>query len=151
MALQWAAAPARGAAQAAGSYRLEPTGDGTCTHLPKEDQDPCPVPPGSVVLDGRAGPLVVGREEPANVLLDVPTVSGLHAKLEVVDNGVAVTDLGSTNKTYVGGYGRKFEVQPNDTKVAEQGMEVIFGDEHLARFRLEVDAAEDAAAPEAAE
>ena len=109
------------------------------------------MPPGSVVLDGRAGPLVVGREEPANVLLAVPTVSGLHAKLEVVANGVAVTDLGSTNKTYVGGYGRKFEVQPNDTKVAEQGMEVIFGDEHLARFRLEVDAAEDAAAPEAAE
>ena len=39
------------------------------------------MPPGSVVLDGRAGPLVVGREEPANVLLAVPTVSGLHAKL----------------------------------------------------------------------
>jgi pSer/pThr/pTyr-binding forkhead associated (FHA) protein len=49
--------------------------------------------------------LEVGRVEPADVVLPVPTVSGRHALLRLEDDGltVTVTDLGSTNGTVVQG------------------------------------------------
>jgi pSer/pThr/pTyr-binding forkhead associated (FHA) protein len=48
-------------------------------------------------------PLVVGRDEDADIRVDEPLVSRAHARIEPRDAGYAVLDLGSTNKTRVNG------------------------------------------------
>ena len=48
-------------------------------------------------------PLVVGRDETADILVDEPLVSRAHARLEPRDGGYVVIDLGSTNLTRVNG------------------------------------------------
>ena len=45
-------------------------------------------------------PLVVGRSEGANVVLDDSEVSGVHCELRAITEGIAVRDLGSTNGTF---------------------------------------------------
>ena len=47
--------------------------------------------------------LVVGRDPKADIVLDTPNVSRLHARLERVEDGFQVEDLGSTNGTWVNG------------------------------------------------
>ncbi|HEY8075280.1 MAG TPA: sigma 54-interacting transcriptional regulator [Labilithrix sp.] len=47
-------------------------------------------------------PVVVGREEGAQIRLGDPEVSSLHCELRAVNEGVLVKDLGSTNGTFVG-------------------------------------------------
>jgi DNA-binding NtrC family response regulator len=47
-------------------------------------------------------PLVVGRDEGAQIRLADPEVSALHCELRAVNEGVLVKDLGSTNGTFVG-------------------------------------------------
>lgn len=50
----------------------------------------------------RAGPVLLGRAEDADVVVESDTVSRHHARLEREDSGVwVVTDLQSTNGTYV--------------------------------------------------
>jgi two-component system response regulator GlrR len=46
--------------------------------------------------------LVLGSSSAADVTLDADDVSKLHARFESVEQGVRLTDLGSTNGTYVG-------------------------------------------------
>lgn len=48
-------------------------------------------------------PLVVGRDQEADIRVDEPLVSRAHARIEPRDAGYAVLDLGSTNKTRVNG------------------------------------------------
>jgi len=52
------------------------------------------VPPGEVTL---------GRTAPSNVLLDSPLVSHLHARIERGPERVVLSDLGSSNGTFVNG------------------------------------------------
>ncbi len=47
-------------------------------------------------------PLVIGRDEGAQIRLSDPEVSALHCELRAVNEGVLVKDLGSTNGTFVG-------------------------------------------------
>ena len=47
-------------------------------------------------------PVVVGRDEGAQVRLEDPEVSALHCELRAVDQGILVKDLGSTNGTFSG-------------------------------------------------
>ena len=46
-------------------------------------------------------PFVVGRQEGLSLVLDSPSISRQHAQLEEVDGRLIVTDLGSTNGTFV--------------------------------------------------
>ena len=46
-------------------------------------------------------PLTIGRSAPADVVLEGPTVSRRHCKLEQQDGHIVLTDLGSTNGTFV--------------------------------------------------
>ena len=67
----------------------------------------------------RAGSFVIGARSPADILLDAPTVSGAHARLDVEPNGRAsLTDLGSSNGTYLNQYklsaNQTVEVRPGD-------------------------------------
>ena len=47
--------------------------------------------------------LIVGRDPTADIVLDTPNVSRLHARLERAEGGIRVEDLGSTNGTWVNG------------------------------------------------
>lgn len=60
--------------------------------------------------------LVVGRDQDADIVIDTPNVSRLHARIEVTENGYLVTDLGSTNGTWLNGerIERTEEVRPGD-------------------------------------
>eukprot|EP00879_Flechtneria_rotunda_P007363 GHRR01007724.1.p2 GENE.GHRR01007724.1~~GHRR01007724.1.p2 ORF type:complete len:126 (+),score=43.92 GHRR01007724.1:624-1001(+) len=79
------------------------------------------------------GVFEVGRASPADIMLNIPTVSSRHALLRVEDNKLCITDLNSTNGTMVNGQ----ELTPMDNMEVEIGAEVIFGDMYLARFRLD--------------
>jgi DNA-binding NtrC family response regulator len=57
--------------------------------------------------DGRSfvvdvDPLVVGRDEGAQIVVGDPEVSAIHCELRAVNEGILVKDLGSTNGTFVG-------------------------------------------------
>ena len=51
----------------------------------------------------RPQPMLVGREEDADIRLDEPLVSRGHARIEARGDGYVVLDLGSTNLTKVNG------------------------------------------------
>jgi DNA-binding NtrC family response regulator len=54
----------------------------------------------SFVID--VDPLVVGRDEGAQIVIADPEVSAIHCELRAVNEGILVKDLGSTNGTFVG-------------------------------------------------
>ena len=81
----------------------------------------------------RPQPMLVGREEGADIRLDEPLVSRGHARIEARGDGYVVLDLGSTNLTKV-----------NGVVVAEcilrDGDEVLFG---RAKCRFELTGGRD--------
>jgi hypothetical protein len=50
-----------------------------------------------------AVPLTIGRAAPSDLLLDGTNISRTHCRIEIIDGQICVTDLGSTNGTYVDG------------------------------------------------
>jgi adenylate cyclase len=66
------------------------------------------------LVDGRS--YRVGRAEPADLCLDDPSVSRMHALFSVSNTGVVVSDLSSTNGTFVNG--RRVEI-PVDLKAGD--------------------------------
>ncbi len=78
------------------------------------------------------GAFEVGREpETAEICLPIPTVSGRHALLRLDEKFVlSVTDLGSTNGTYINGK----ELEPQQEVCVNIQDEIVFGDSHLASF-----------------
>ena len=70
-------------------------------------------------------PATLGRDDGvAAVVLDDPDVSRRHARLEIVDDQLVLTDLGSTNGTYV-----------NDARVTRQVL--VPGDRmRIGRYEL---------------
>jgi pSer/pThr/pTyr-binding forkhead associated (FHA) protein len=54
-------------------------------------------------IDIPPGELTLGRSAPSNVLLDSPMVSHLHARLERTPDHLVVSDLASSNGTFVNG------------------------------------------------
>ncbi len=51
----------------------------------------------------RASPLLIGRDEEADIRVDEPLVSRAHARIEKRGGSFFVLDLGSTNQTKVNG------------------------------------------------
>jgi pSer/pThr/pTyr-binding forkhead associated (FHA) protein len=51
----------------------------------------------------QGGIKTIGRGPRADFVVDRPLVSRLHCRLEAVDGGLEVTDLSSTNGTYLNG------------------------------------------------
>ena len=116
------------------------SGSGSCRHLDRQ------VPkPSSIALN--SGVFEVGREIPADIVVPLPTVSGRHAMLQVgaslrlsskiswiletfdvllifaEGSSVRVTDLNSTNGTYIGGK----QLEPMAAMELVIGEEVTFG------------------------
>jgi len=63
--------------------------------------------------------MTVGRDETADIFVDEPLVSRLHARIERRGQGHVVIDLGSTNSTRVNG-------QPVSERILASGDEVRF-------------------------
>jgi len=74
------------------------------------------------------GVVEAGRNPDAGMFLDDVTVSRHHAQFEVTDGVLTVTDLGSTNGTYVNGH------RVDETRL-NPGDEVIVGRFHLVVAR----------------
>ena len=111
----------------AAKWVLKNCGPKTTDHLGEDVEIP-----GDLEL--AAARMVVGRQASESVSLEVcvPTVSGAHAMIEVAPDKVMVTDLSSTNGTFIEGE----ELQPGVAYELPQGGEVIFGDEFLACYEL---------------
>mmetsp|Transcript_44400 Transcript_44400/g.74033 ORF Transcript_44400/g.74033 Transcript_44400/m.74033 type:complete len:167 (-) Transcript_44400:161-661(-) len=106
-------------------YVLTPNGDGSCDHLPED----YPLT-GEIELTGAE--VTVGRDAPAEIVIPIPTVSGNHCQIAMVDDEFYIMDLSSTNGTFVNGK----QLTPAKPEKLLVGSELIFGDEFLARFEL---------------
>ena len=58
--------------------------------------------PGGASREIDVEPVVIGRNEGVDVVLDDSEVSGVHCELRAVTEGIQVRDLGSTNGTFCG-------------------------------------------------
>jgi pSer/pThr/pTyr-binding forkhead associated (FHA) protein len=65
----------------------------------------------------------IGRRTENDIILEDPYASGAHAVVSVDENGVTLTDLGSTNGTFVNGA----RLAPNDTMTITANDTIVFG------------------------
>jgi pSer/pThr/pTyr-binding forkhead associated (FHA) protein len=90
------------------------SGRGPESEAPEAPVEPAGVPPGARLVwertDGTrpefplsGAPMVIGRDEGAQIRIDEPLVSREHARIEWCEDGFVVFDLGSTNFTRVNG------------------------------------------------
>jgi len=87
-----------------------------------------------------ASSLVIGREEPASVVVADSEVSRKHCKVALIMGEVFLTDLGSSNGTFVGGQ------RVTGSKIVAPGERFTIGGhvfEHEWRSRKEVEATRD--------
>lgn len=107
-------------------WLLEPVGDGDTRHIGFKVQMPNAFEIASNVV-------TVGRlPEKADLVIPVATVSGLHARIRKKDGNLLVTDLDSTNGTFIDDK----RLTPGVVATLSPGSRVTFGDEHLAVFRV---------------
>ncbi|XP_004295125.1 PREDICTED: uncharacterized protein LOC101297045 isoform X1 [Fragaria vesca subsp. vesca] len=107
-------------------WLLEPVGDGDTRHIGFKVQMPSAFEIASNVV-------TVGRlPEKADLVIPVATVSGLHARIRKKDGNLLVTDLDSTNGTFIDDQ----RLRPGVVATLSPGSCVTFGDEHLAVFRV---------------
>ena len=79
---------------------------------------------GSYNFDLKLGVNTIGRREGANdIVIPDPYCSGRHADLLVEDGEFTVTDIGSTNGTFVNGV----KLDPNAPRQVQPGDEITFG------------------------
>jgi len=70
-----------------------------------------------------ARPLKIGRRPGNDIVIPDPYVSGTHASIEIVGNEVRITDLGSTNGTFLG----EVRLTPNLPTPVEPGAILTLG------------------------
>ncbi|GAB2234927.1 hypothetical protein Droror1_Dr00004198 [Drosera rotundifolia] len=107
-------------------WLLEPVGDGDWRHIGYRVQMP-----GSyeIVSDE----VTIGRvPDKADLVIPVATVSGLHAKIQRKGGSLFITDLGSTNGTFID----EKRLKPGLKANVQPGSFIAFGDIHLAIFRV---------------
>ena len=59
---------------------------------------------GAIVPLSKGRPLIVGRSPQADIVLPTESASWEHCRIERTEEGVKITDAGSTNGTFVNGY-----------------------------------------------
>jgi serine phosphatase RsbU (regulator of sigma subunit) len=87
-------------------------------------------------------PVTIGRAPPADVVLDSPTVSRRHCRLDLLDGRLWLTDLASTNGTFVDGARITAPIAPED------GANIGVGAYRLRYHRRYLDESADADAME---
>ncbi|KAK6144140.1 hypothetical protein DH2020_020960 [Rehmannia glutinosa] len=111
-----------------GSVRwvLQPIGDGDTRHIGYKI-----AMPGAFEIASNV--VTVGRvREKADIVISVPTVSGLHARIQKTEENLLITDLDSTNGTFID----EKRLQPGVVSAASPGNLITFGDTNLAIFRV---------------
>nr|GMD26001.1 Zeaxanthin epoxidase [Ipomoea batatas] len=107
-------------------WLLEPVGDGDTKHIGYPT-----AMPGAFEIS--SGAVTVGRvSDKADMVIPVPTVSGAHARLRHTEDCLVVTDLDSTNGTFID----EKRLRPGVAAAALPGTRITFGDTHLAIFRV---------------
>ncbi|KAK9727105.1 hypothetical protein RND81_05G258200 [Saponaria officinalis] len=107
-------------------WLLEPVGDGDYKHIGFKVEMP-----GAYEIFSRE--MIVGRvPDKADLVIPVATVSGLHARVQNKEGNLLVTDLDSTNGTFI----NEKRVPPGATALVPPGSLLTFGDTHLAIFRV---------------
>jgi len=116
---------------------LDPCGDGSTSHL----DAPVPLPSG---FELTSDSVIVGRvKDRVDVVIPIATVSGVHARLEKKNGQLFITDLDSTNGTFI----NDKRLRPGAVTSVPVGSYITFGDEHLAVFRfLQLEEPEEASA-----
>ncbi|MCD7472869.1 hypothetical protein HAX54_014275 [Datura stramonium] len=108
------------------TWLLEFIGDGDTRHIGSPTAKPRS-------LEIPSGAVTVGRvADKADVVIPVPTVSAVHARLQNMEEYLVVTDLDSTNGTFIGDK----RLTPGVAAAALPGSLVTFGDTNLAIFRV---------------
>ncbi|KAK1378767.1 FHA domain-containing protein [Heracleum sosnowskyi] len=107
-------------------WLLQPVGDGDSRHIGFK----VPMPDAyeissSIVTVGRVA-------EKADLVIPVATVSGEHARLEMKEGSLVVTDLNSTNGTFIDDK----RLSPGVPATIQSGRYLTFGDTNLAIFRV---------------
>ncbi|KAK4780470.1 hypothetical protein SAY87_016576 [Trapa incisa] len=106
------------------SWLLQPVGDGDTRHIGFKVEMP-----GAFEIASEE--VTVGRlPEKADMVIPVATVSGLHARLQRKGGDLLVTDLDSTNGTFI----NEKRLSPGVAAAASPGSRITFGDTHLAIF-----------------
>ncbi|THU43929.1 hypothetical protein C4D60_Mb02t02030 [Musa balbisiana] len=107
-------------------WLLQPVGDGDSRHIGFK----VPLPDAFVIASDA---VTVGRlPGKADMVIPVATVSGVHARLEKKGGTLLITDLDSTNGTYIDDK----KLRPGAVTTVPPGSCVTFGDTHLAMFRV---------------
>ncbi|KAI9194064.1 hypothetical protein LWI28_002837 [Acer negundo] len=108
------------------TWLLQPVGDGDTKHIGFKVQMPDAFEIASSVV-------TVGRlPEKADMVIPVATVSGVHARIRKKGGNLLVTDLDSTNGTFVDDK----RLRPGVVTTVSSGSCITFGDTHLAMFRV---------------
>ncbi|KDO47649.1 hypothetical protein CISIN_1g040067mg, partial [Citrus sinensis] len=111
---------------AAERWLLQPVGDGDTSHIGFK----VPMPDAFEIASTE---VTVGRlPERADMVIPVATVSGLHARIQKKGDSLLVTDLDSTNGTFID----EKRLRSGVVAVASPGSRITFGDTHLAMFRV---------------
>ncbi|KAL4336301.1 hypothetical protein GQ457_07G036050 [Hibiscus cannabinus] len=107
-------------------WLLEPAGDGDSRHIGFKVQMPD-------AFEIASREVTVGRlPDKADVVIPVATVSGVHARIQKKGGNLLVTDLDSTNGTFINDQ----RLRPGVVSKVPPGSFLIFGDIHLAMFRV---------------
>ncbi|KAK6164006.1 hypothetical protein DH2020_000870 [Rehmannia glutinosa] len=105
---------------------LEPIGDGDSRHIGYRI-----AMPGAFEIASNV--VTVGRvREKADIVIPVPTVSALHAQIQKSEENLLITDLNSTNGTFID----ERRLQPGVIAPALPGNLITFGDTNLAIFKV---------------
>ncbi|KAL1208162.1 Zeaxanthin epoxidase [Cardamine amara subsp. amara] len=107
-------------------WLLQPVGDGDTRHIGYKVAMPAP-------FEISSGQVTIGRlPEKADVVIPVATVSGVHATINTNENNLLVTDMNSTNGTFI----EDKRLIPGVAAPAFPGTRITFGDTNLAIFRV---------------
>ncbi|CAA2956957.1 zeaxanthin epoxidase, chloroplastic [Olea europaea subsp. europaea] len=107
-------------------WLLEPVGDGDSRHIGYKTALPDAFEIASNVV-------TVGRTAgKADIVIPVPTVSGVHARIQKTEESLLITDLDSTNGTFID----EIRLQPGVVAAASPGNLITFGDTNLAIFKV---------------
>lgn len=107
-------------------WLLQPVGDGDSRHIGFK----VPMPDAYEISSSI---VTVGRvPEKADLVIPVATVSGEHARLQMKEGSLVVTDLNSTNGTFIDDK----RLSPGVPATIQTGRYLTFGDTNLAIFRV---------------
>ncbi|WCJ27976.1 SMAD/FHA domain-containing protein [Euphorbia peplus] len=107
-------------------WLLQPVGDGDWRHIGYKVKLPD-------AFEISSNAVTVGRvPDKADMVIPVATVSGIHARIETKGENLLVTDLDSTNGTFI----NEKRLKPGVVAAVSSGNFITFGDQNLAIFRV---------------